>query len=185
MADKIKTLIISDIFGRTLPLENFTESLAVDCEIIDPYQGEYIRFTDESHAYGYFMDNIGITRYAESIKEKLALIHQPIDIIAFSVGASAIWQVSADLAKDNIKNITCFYGSQIRHQTDIKPNVPVKLIFPEMEVHFSVGELIARLQSKHDVELDHSCYLHGFMNELSGNFNRIGYLHYLERLKLL
>jgi len=181
--EKVQTIIISDIFGKTQVLEGLTHLLCINSEIIDPYQGKSLVFTDENQAYQYFVENVGIEDYAKLIKDKLVSVKQPTKVIAFSVGASSVWQVSALIKNKNILDITCFYGSQIRHNVEVKPDIPMKLILPKYEEHFSINELAIKLRGKPNVMLEHCNYLHGFMNKLSVNFNEVGYCYYLKRLK--
>jgi tRNA G10 N-methylase Trm11 len=50
-------IIASDIFGRTLELEDFAADLSsksMKAIILDPYQGKSMEFKDESKAYAYF-----------------------------------------------------------------------------------------------------------------------------------
>jgi len=180
---KVQTIIISDIFGKTKALENLSNALCVNSVIIDPYQEKQLIFTDENQAYQYFVENVGMEGYVKLIKDKLVSVKQPTKVISYSVGASSAWQVSALIENKNIIDISCFYGSQIRHHVDVQPNIPIKLILPKYEEHFSINELAIKLQGKPKVILEHCTYLHGFMNKLSVNFNEAGYRHYIEYLK--
>ncbi|WP_444907668.1 FAD-dependent oxidoreductase [Microbulbifer sp. SSSA008] len=64
----------------------------------------------------------------------------------------------------NVSGSILFYSSQIRHYAKIDPIFPTHLIFPAMEPHFSVLEVMQTLKQKEQVEVHHSTYLHGFMN---------------------
>ena len=66
--------------------------------------------------------------------------------------------------------------------TEIKPLVEVNLVFPEEESHFSVSKLSKLLSNKFKVNIHQSCYLHGFMNPHSINYNPSGYKIYLQWL---
>ena len=174
--------IVSDIFGRTKPLEKLSEKLSPTCIIVDPYQGKTMDFVNEQWAYQYFIEHVGIDKYAEYLMQKLAVIEKPVKIIAFSVGGSAAWKISEQLSSQNIHSLTCFYASQIRHQIAIKPNVPVNLILPKFEAHFSITQLAELLKNKANVSLEKTDYLHGFMNELSLNYDENGYRNYARML---
>lgn len=175
----MKTILIADIFGKTPALLSLAKSLSGEFELLDPYGGEMLNFTDEAHAYEYFIEYQGIEHYATSIEHYLRNITEPVSIVAFSVGAAALWQVSNALSSGQIKSAYCFYGSQIRHYPTLTPAIPMTLIFPKMEAHFSVPALIEQLATTTNVTIEQSVYLHGFMNECSVNFDSKGMQHYL------
>ncbi len=180
----MQTVVVSDIFGRTKALERLCARLAGEYEIIDPYAGKEMRFDDEARAYEYFMETIGLNGYAERLQGYLAGCKKEIVIIGFSVGASAIWRISESLDEKRVKKVVGFYGSQIRHGLTIEPSVEVDLYLPASEPTFSVADLADRLTEKSKVRIHRTPYLHGFMNELSVNFNREGYLDYIDLLKV-
>ncbi|MGB2740843.1 MAG: hypothetical protein WBC60_09870 [Cognaticolwellia sp.] len=133
-------------------------------------------------------------------------------LVGFSVGGSAVWQFLSqheclqDVSSQGLhsqemssKDITSqdtysqgkfakslaaigFYSSQVRHMTALTPKVSMRLIFPVAEQHFCVTELQSQLQDKPTVTVEASRYLHGFMNELSMNYDSEGYQHYIQRL---
>mgnify|MGYP005989654727 CR=1 FL=1 len=176
-------IIITDIFGHTDAISNFAENLGAPYEVIEPYNNEELAFQNETEAYTYFMEHIGIEEYAVSITNKLQTLSQPYVVIAFSAGAGALWSVSDQLDDKNIRLALLFYGSQIRHYADIKPAFPSHLVFPENEDHFSIPSLIARLAFIPQVTLDVCEYKHGFMNSKSANFNSVGYNKYNQRIR--
>ena len=55
------------------------------------------------------------------------------------------------------------------------PRLPIELVFPSMERNFSADELIHQLSGKQNVYIRQVSYLHGFMNELSLNYDSQGY----------
>jgi len=105
---------------------------------------------------------------------KLKTSNDPVSLIGFSVGAAAIWMIS-DRKKLKVNAAQCFYGSQIRHHTNITPSFPIELIFPLSEPHFSVTEAIIKLSGRPNVKITQVPYLHGFMNQCSTNYNAVGY----------
>ena len=178
--------LIADIFGRTRALETIGQELSEavpDTQIIDPYQGLDHPFETEAGAYAYFMDRVGLAPYASILTDVLADSGPDTALIGFSVGASAIWSVSDKPLFRNIKKAFCFYGSQIRQYTDIRPRFDMELIFPEQEPHFEVDELIHTLQAKDRVSCSKAKGLHGFMNELSPHFDPDCYAVFMEYLK--
>ena len=181
-----QTLIIADIFGRTDVLDEFCQQLNTTTSIIDPYQGEYCQFKDEADAYQYFMSKVGLENYQQTIANKLSQLNQETQIIAFSVGASALWQLSDKISNPFIEQAYCFYGSQIRKTTSVMPKFPIALIFPKHEPHFSVDELIAELtayqkRTLSPVRIEQVDYYHGFINKCSINFDSKGYQKVINR----
>ena len=171
----MKTIIISDIFGRTAPLERLVEKISEDALILDPYDSEFIGFENEEAAYVYFSENVGLGSYTDKLKRVLLEQQDEVLLIGFSVGASAIWNVSDNESITVVKKAICYYGSQIRNNVTCNPRFPIELVFPSMERHFSVDELIHQLSGKQNVSIRQVSYLHGFMNELSLNYDSQGY----------
>ncbi|TAP41038.1 hypothetical protein EYS00_07425 [Alteromonas sp. KUL49] len=177
-------IFVSDIFGKTEALEALASGVASNYLILDPYEGQDMKFESERNAYQYFSENVGLQAYSEKLEQCMAEIDTSVNLIGFSVGASAIWKVSNRLSLPSVNHAICFYGSQIRHHRRVKPLFPVSLIFPHQEQHFSVPELVDELSSVHNVEIKEVPYLHGFMNKLSDNFNQTGYESGLEMLSV-
>lgn len=178
----MRKLIVSDIFGRTEALDKLALKLAGQVEIFDPYDAESMAFKDEAQAYDYFSSKVGLDKYTLSLTRFLTSNDEPIQLIGFSVGAAAIWRLSDNPALKHISGAVGFYGSQIRNHKDINPHFPIKLIFPHQELHFSVAELIADLVEKDKVTIEHTNFLHGFMNIHSNNFDQFGCNQYLQIL---
>jgi hypothetical protein len=180
------TIFVSDIFGQSLALKILADKIAPqDILIIDPYAGQSIDFKNEQVAYDYFSEQASLPRYAALVQERLNNINQPFNLIAFSVGGSAIWLNSARLAETKVKKVFCFYASQIRHHFTIQPNVPIELILPQHEKHFDINELASCLTNNKQITLARSFYAHGFMNQLSENFNQQGYDEYSDYLRAI
>lgn len=171
----MKTIVLSDIFGRTEALERFTAEISEDALILDPYDSEFMNFKNEEAAYAYFSENVGLGSYADKLKQVLLEQQGEVLLIGFSVGASAIWNFSGDESITVVKKAICYYGSQIRSNVVCNPRFPIELVFPSMERHFSVDELIHQLSGKQNVSIRQASYLHGFMNELSLNYDSQGY----------
>nr|NJM03957.1 hypothetical protein [Desulfobacula sp.] len=178
--------IIADIFGRTRALEAMGQELSdtiPDTRIIDPYQGLDHRFETEARAYDYFTDRVGLASYASILTEALASPGPDTVLIGFSVGASALWSVSDRPFRRHIQKAFCFYGSQIRQYTGVRPRFDMDLIFPKQEPHFAVDELIHALAGKDRVSCSKAPALHGFMNKLSPHFDPDCYSVFMEYLK--
>jgi len=200
--------LVSDIFGLTpalLTLKNeLTDFLAqstmsvtnrvqtttpISIVIVDPYQGQHMEFSDEASAYAYFIENVGVDKYAEHLYSVLANFQNnatnqpqpPTIVIGFSVGASAMWSIS-DKSNLNVDQAIYFYGSQIRHLLNIQPLIKSTMILPHSEVHFDINVLHEKLKSIANVSIKLSNFYHGFMNQNSVNFNKQAYTIYSDWL---
>lgn len=176
-------IIVSDIFGRTSALEKLVSEMQGSevkgsVEILDPYHSQKMEFDNEGEAYSYFMSEVGLDVYTDKLLNRVKASTDSITLLGFSVGASAIWKLSDNPELKHITRATLFYSSQIRHYTNIEPMFPVRLIFPEMETGFSILELINALKPKKNVDIEQTCFLHGFMNPHSKNYNAKAYAEY-------
>jgi len=196
----LNIIFVADIFGLTDEFEHFclqtithvkqllteADSLAVKCHMIGPYQKQPALFSCEQDAYQYFTKNITLDGYVKKLEQKLLAVTGSKLLVGFSVGGSAIWQLySQNNNQNNIEKslgAICFYSSQIRHMTRLTPHIPIRLILPSEEQHFSVQELRKSLQKNPAVTLEQSAYLHGFMNKLSANFQPNGYRDYRKKI---
>ncbi len=179
----MRTIFVSDIFGKTTSLKALGEAISEKVGIIDPYEGVEISFTDETAAFEYFMKNVGLERYCEIVNRRVASISQPTEIISFSVGASAVWIISEILNPSVFQRVICFYGSQIRYHKNISPRLCVDLVLPKSEPNFNIEKFSRDLSNKPRVKIHHTQYMHGFMNHLSNNFSSVGYDKYIVWLK--
>lgn len=85
------TVFVSDIFGQSLVLKQLADKIALHASIIiDPYGGQIIDVKDEQVAYDYFTEQTDLTHYAHQLQEKLDATNRPFNLIAFSVGGSAV-----------------------------------------------------------------------------------------------
>lgn len=173
----MQNIIVSDIFGRTDALDELACHFSELTEIHDPYDAKYMAFTSEQQAYDFFTKQTSLEQYSESLLKRIQSIKSPVNLIGFSVGASAIWKVSNKPMASNIVNAQCYYGSQIRNHLDIEPLFPINLIFPALESHFSVTALMNNLRDKNNITIRQVSFLHGFMNFHSVNYNQQGYRH--------
>jgi dienelactone hydrolase len=169
-------LIAADIFGHTPALDRLAGRLQANTiKIIDPYDNK-TSFRDEAAAYAFFKDRVGLAAYAKKITDHLKSDlsntgRLPQALIGFSVGASAIWHLSANPAFSGIRQAVGFYGSQIRQHPNCQPVFDTRLIFPESEPHFDVDLLMSNLKKTPKVSCRKARGLHGFMNERSKNFD--------------
>lgn len=192
----LNIIFVADIFGLTDEFKHLCQqvtfnveqmvdvekSRGVECHMIGPYQHQPRLFTSESDAYHYFIENVNLEGYVKKLEQKLLTISGSKMLVGFSVGGSAIWQLYSQSAFKQSVGAICFYSSQIRHMTQLTPKIPMTLILPSKESHFSVEEMALLLQEKPTVTLDKSEYLHGFMNKLSGNYHPTAYQYYTQNL---
>ncbi|MCL1037597.1 dienelactone hydrolase family protein [Shewanella submarina] len=182
----MKRILVTDIFGRTPELEAFAEKLTgehAQVQIIDPYAGIYRQFMNEAQAYGAFSSEVGMEGYIALLQaELMSCGDDKISLVGFSAGAAAIWALSEHKVMGKVSGAVLFYGGQIRHYSRINPVVPTHCIFPALESHFSVEELMLKLEGKTNLTLQQVPFLHGFMNPLSAHFSQPGFELFSNRL---
>lgn len=169
-------LLATDIFGETGPVREFAAHFGewgYGSAIVSPYAGA-CAFTDEEEAYAYFLQRGGVAPYAEKIRARLRELTGALVCIGFSAGAAALWRALAASEAGDVETAILFYGSQIRAASALQPRCPTLLVFPAEEAHFSVPELIDRLQGRSGVYCTTVPWLHGYMNSLSVHFDRDG-----------
>ncbi|MBA3010137.1 MAG: hypothetical protein KKF12_11055 [Proteobacteria bacterium] len=175
-------LIAADIFGHTPALDRLAGRVGLNAtHIIDPYGGR-IKFRDEALAHEFFSTRVGIAAYADIIADRLEKNPRIRSLIGFSAGAAAIWHLSGTPAFAHIRRAIGFYPSQIRHHLHIHPMFDTQLFFPASEPHFDVDGLISALENTPNLSCCKTAGFHGFMNELSRNFDPGLYETYLEKL---
>jgi dienelactone hydrolase len=174
--------LVSDVFGITPGLLRLKDELGATT-IVDPYNGQSMAFNNEADAYSYFVSTVGLECYVSILLKALETLESPTTLVGFSVGASAVWSLSASNERNIVKQAYCFYGSQIRNLTKTQPCYQINLIFPQSESHFEVEELIIKLTNKPNVSITQVEYLHGFMNYYSTNFNEKAYKEYTALLQ--
>lgn len=125
-------VLVSDVFGKTPALEKLGEELNTTV-IVDPYDGINMDFRNEAEAYSYFINKVGFDKYLSKLLEVTRSISSDTTLIGFSIGASVIWNLSANPLVKNISCGICYYGSQIRNFKEVNPLFDVELIFPKME----------------------------------------------------
>lgn len=181
----MNVIIVSDIFGNTAALSQFTALLSPfykNVAVIDPYGGQNIHFNNEANAYQHFQQNCGIDKLTDLLEKEVMKSKETIDIIGFSVGGTSAWEISGKGISANVRNVVCFYSSRIREKTNISPQTSTSLIFPAVEEIFELKPVIQAVENKQNVEVFRTNYLHGFMNKESKNFSEIGYQYFGEWL---
>ena len=178
--------VVADIFGITLALHEFLATLSNEkpdqrFNIVDPYQGKTMNFANETDAYHYFIEHVGVEQYASHLRSVLTADNAIKTLVGFSVGASAIWAIS-DNKELRVAQAVYFYGSQIRNLLHIVPQIKSTVVFPIKEDHFCVETLAFKIEKLPNVSTKRCKYLHGFMNKHSVNFNQKAYRTYKEWL---
>lgn len=182
----MELIVASDIFGRTPHLDALVAEVSsafTRIRILSPYGDRAPEFGNEARAYAYFQENIGLNGYMDLLGRARADATSPLRLLGFSVGASALWGLSGSPLVHEDALAVCFYGSQIRHLTHIDPKMNMVMFFPAREPHFHVDRLISKLSGKTQVRCAVTRYLHGFMNPLSGNYDKTAYREYIRVLK--
>lgn len=177
-------VFLPDIFGVTPAFRTFVAQFP-GSSYVDPYAGLDNSFRDEATAYQHFSECGGIDAYFAQAKQSLKRFDGiTCQLVGFSAGASVAWLMAARALELKISKVACFYGGQIRHATDSKPQCPVWALMAKHESHFDVNALSNELTIYANVDLESSDYLHGFMNEYSTNFDENGYRAYSQKLAL-
>jgi len=182
----MKLLVVTDIFGRTQAVIDFASELSEtyeEIEIIEPYDGENHQFENEDEAYRKFNEVCGIRTFSTKLEAILEKQINPVEVIGFSVGATCTWEMTSRKVSQKIRKAMCFYGSKIREKTEISPRCQTTLIFPKFEAGFDLEETIKKIESKENVEIIRTNFLHGFMNKCSINYSESAYDKYLKLLK--
>ena len=122
------SVIVADIFGKTPALEELANIICKNHLIVDPYDGQYKMFQTESDAYEYFSSNIGLGNYSKHLINSLTNLDSSVNLVGFSIGAAAIWNLSGSFASSRINKATCFYGSQIRNNRKVVHYFPLLLL---------------------------------------------------------
>ncbi len=181
-------LLLSDIFGKTPALEAILGNVPITNQrkvIVDPYQGKTLKFQNESAAYDYFMEHVGLQGYAELIRSQVLDTRGPVNVLGFSVGGSALFSLAKRIPQGKIQKAVLFYASQIRHMKDMTPNFEMDLFFARQEPHFDVDTLMEVMAQKSLVRCFKTKHLHGFMNEKSKNKSKKGQAQYIKELDTL
>jgi len=166
-------VIAPDIFGITPSLTALVKKLSKHAEvaIIDPYHGEVMDFKTEQLAYQEFLDEGGLDSYTEQLKVILTYIEQPVILLGFSAGASALWRlVDKEFGLQGCHFIG-FYPGKIRHYLDVVPNIATTLLMPNREAHFDIDQVIAQLPNHELLDVSQLPFGHGFMNPKSDGYD--------------
>ncbi len=182
----MKGLLATDIFGRTDFTDRFCEELGQvfsSLKTISPYQEEVYHFSNEADAYRTYTEQCDHKKYESSLSHEIASIPEPLYLIGFSAGASAVWQAIGRQEFPHLVGFTGFYPGQIRNHLDLSPCCKSRIVFAREEITFDVREAVATLSATPKVQCEISPFKHGFLNPLSENYNQDAERKYLDRLK--
>ena len=185
----MRLVALTDIFGYTESFENLISVLSpkfTEIERVAPYGGEKHCFENERQAYEKFSTEVGMESYTERLLSLLEGTEKtPQLLLGFSVGASAIWSASAALSDFKKTRAVGFYSSQIINMMMVEPKIRMNLYFAVNEPKYQIDEVINRLELKRNINCFKTGYKHGFMNNESENFSRVGFEKYLKILNNL
>ena len=182
----MNTILVTDIFGKTPAVIKLNEVLSVGIKsnpIVDPYNGIHMGFKNEAEAYAYFVENVGLEAYQETLLKVIQSNPSARVLVGFSIGASIIWNLSEQQSIAHITRGICYYGSQIRQTPSITPLFDIEFIYPKKEAHFDVVMLASKLAKKENVKARQVANLHGFMNPCSVNYHNAAYVEELDWLQ--
>ncbi|NRD72356.1 hypothetical protein HQQ94_03680 [Shewanella sp. VB17] len=173
-------ILVTDIFGSTESislLQKRIEKTGCQSTIVDPFNGVNKHFKSEPLAYQTFLAECGHDKYCDLLTSKIENTNGPSVVVGFSAGASAAWKSLVMSSHAGVAHFIGFYPSQIRYHLDVCPQLPVSLIFPAVEPHFEIDEVIKVLSIKPEVYTHKTDFNHGFMNPLSSEYsaNAAGY----------
>ncbi len=182
----MKLLMVTDIYGYTPHIESIVTELSdvfTGIKVIDPYGGGYLDFGSQQEAYDHFQRHCGLDNLTELVELALHSGSSRVVAVGFSVGASALWNLTEKGQSASIEKAVCFYGSRIREKTHVEPCCETIVVFPCHEDAYDVDALQDTLSCKKNVKCIKTPYLHGFMNQYSQNFDEEGFQTYMNRLK--
>lgn len=185
MSYSLPVVILTDIFGRN----PYLDALISQCNfktppiVVSPYGTRRLVFESQTQAYNCFISNGGLDSFVRSLEQVLVTLKTPHQLIGFSAGGSAIWQLLDKARYTNvIAQAICFYPGQIRHNVDLTPLVETTLIFPAFESHFDLKPVIDTIEEKQRVRCHKTALEHGFMNQQLSVFNQAAYVDYCQLL---
>lgn len=128
-------------------------------------------YEEEELAYQNFMTNVGFEKTQNEINSlinDLSKEYSHIRLIGFSIGATIAWLCSNH---PSVHKVIGFYGSRIRHYTQVVPSVETILIFGEQEKSFNPFDLKVSLSVNPNVFVYIVEGEHGFADPYSSKYN--------------
>jgi len=161
-------LVAADVHGVHGPLRALFSGLGTLTSFVSPWDGEGAPFATEQEAAAAFHAQDGLVRYQAKIAAAAGA--DPVCLVGFSVGATALWLHAASTHCHPGSRAFLFYGSRIREHLGGVPRCAVSAVFAESEPAFTPAAVARRIASA----TAHSAVVagtrHGFMNPRSPAF---------------
>lgn len=169
----MKIIIATDIFGVGEYIEELYKELIEVCEsieIISPYSGKKMDFTNEDDAHEFFLKKCGHAYFSNLVAKAISNTSEQVFLIGFSAGASAIWHAIGTNIYSTLVKFYGFYPSQIRNHLGLSPSCESTIVFPCSEKSFDVSMVAVDISKNPKVECEVTNLYHGFMNPQSKNY---------------
>lgn len=179
-------ILVTDIYGYTPHVAAIVDELSCffsATAVVDPYEGRYLDCKSEQEAYEQFQKLCGIDKLTGLVERAVQSGGSNVIAVGFSVGGTALWEVTSMEVSRRIEMAICFYGSRIREKTYIDPCCETIVVFPRHEDQYDVKDLHDMISGRKNITCFKTVYLHGYMNQLSKNFDMEGYRTCMDRLK--
>lgn len=163
-------LLITDIWGQHQTLEPLIAELEQhfpSVAVLDPYSGQRFVFNNEAEAYEYFQRRCTDKIYQQKVADCLNSAAQPLNVLAFSAGANAIWPLLA--SSDNVAKAALVYGNKIPLDAELEPKCPTQLWLCQDDV--GVKEHQSSLNQHADLVISEQ--QHGYFNPRSEHFDPV------------
>lgn len=168
-------VVLHEIYGINQHMKEICETLAKEnVDVFCPnllLPGQTFSLSEEAAAYSNFKQNIGFSAAQKQIDD--LLLETLTDykyrfIVGYSIGATLAWLCSQ--RQGFYHGVVGFYGSRIRDYTEVNPQCPVLLFFPEKEQSFDINSLIPMLSAKAETRIVQVDAEHGFANPWSNKY---------------
>ncbi|NDI34107.1 dienelactone hydrolase family protein [Chengkuizengella sediminis] len=174
-------ILLHEIYGinkHMIDTADLIEELGIDVIIPNLLNHEKVYNYDEEHeAYQNFKMNVGFEKSTAKVKKLISEYSEKygkMSLVGYSVGATIAWLCSESHLCDRV---VCYYGSRIRENLNIKPQIPTLLFLPEKEKSFLVDDLYNKLTQKQSEHNEVHTYKanHGFADPYSKYYNKEAY----------
>ncbi|MBP2655210.1 MAG: dienelactone hydrolase [Firmicutes bacterium] len=181
-------IVLHEIYGLNKHVANICTKLS-ECkyDVIAPNllngKGPF-SYDQEELAYSYFMNNIGVERAMNQIRQIIYSIrpkYEKVFVLGYSIGATLAWLCSDAGLCDLIVG---FYGSRIRDYLMVEPKCPGLLFVPNEEKSYDVDDLIESLNKFASIRVYKLTGQHGFADEFSKNYNKRSTLQAAKKISL-
>ena len=168
-------IVLHEIYGINQHIKGICQSIASQEDSVlcpDLLDGKVFPYDMEEEAYLHFNNNIGFRSALAQVTEILTREegnYKRVILLGYSIGATLAWLLSERLQKCD--GVIGFYGSRIRDYTEIRPECPVLLLFPEEERSFEPKRLQKELMKNQIVQVHILDGTHGFADTFSKKYN--------------